>query len=85
MKKNIVMTIKRINKNIINEDFIKNENYNKFEKDFYYNKEVAIKDLSFIINILFTYFNKIKIILLLIIFLIITIYYFFYNNNSKLI
>jgi len=82
MKKNIFMTIKRVNKNINNDFFIKNEDYNKFEKDFYYNKEVIIKDLNYVLNLLLKYFNKIKIILLLI-FFIITIYYFFYNNNSK--
>lgn len=82
MKKNISMTIKRVNKNINNEIFIKNEDYNKFEKDFYYNREFIIKDLNYVLNILLKYFNKIKIILLLI-FFIITIYYFFYNNNSK--
>jgi len=82
MKKNISMTIKRVNKNINNEIFIKNEDYNKFEKDFYYNREVIIKDLNYLLNILLKYFNKIKIILLLI-FFIITIYYFFYNNNLK--
>ena len=82
MKKNIVITIKRVNKDINNEDFIKKEDYNKFDKDFYYNKEVIIKDLSYVLNILLKYFNKIKIILLLL-FFIITIYYFIYNNNSK--
>ena len=84
MKKNISMTIKRVNKNINNKIFIKNEDYNKFEKDFYYNREVIIKDLNYLLNILLKYFNKIKIILLLI-FFIITIYYFFYNNNLKYI
>lgn len=83
MKKNIVITIKRVNKNINNEDFIKKEDYNKFEKDFYYNKEVIIKDLSYLLNILLKYFNKIKIkiILLLLIFFIITFFYFFYSKS----
>ncbi len=56
MKKNIVITIKRVHKekdkDINNEDFIKKEDYNKFDKDFYYNKEVIIKDLSYILNII---------------------------------
>ena len=59
------MTIKKINKNIYNENFINEKFYDKIESDYYYDNTIIIKDLYYIFNIFINYFNKIKIIILL--------------------
>jgi hypothetical protein len=83
MKKNIIMTIKKIDsKNFINEDiFIKPEIYEDIKKEFDYNREVVIKDLNFILNIISKYIVKFKLLLIILILLIMLFFYIY--NLSK--
>lgn len=82
MKKNIEMIITRIDKNKLKneeDNFIKPENYETIKKEFNYNREVIIKDLNFILNIILKYIQKFK---LLIIFLILLVMFVFYIYKS---
>ncbi len=73
MKKNIVMTITRIDKNQLNnekDNFIKPEIYETIKKEFDYSNEVKIKDLNFILNIILVTIQKYKLLLIFLILLI---------------
>jgi len=80
MKKNIEMIITRINKKkLIDEDiFVKPEIYETIKKEFDYNREVVIKDLNFILNIISKYILKFKLLLII---LILLVMFFFYIYN----
>ena len=69
MKKNIKMIITKIDsKNLIDKDiFIKPEIYENIKKEFDYNREVVIKDLNFILNIISKYILKFKFLLIILI------------------
>ena len=83
MKKNIIMIIKKIDsKNLINEDiFIKPEIYEDIKKEFDYNRDVVIKDLNFILNIISKYIVKFKFLLIILILLVMLLIYIY--NLSK--
>ena len=82
MKKNIEMIITRIDKkNLINEDIIKTEIYEDIKKEFDYNRDVVIKDLNFILNIISKYIVKFKLLLIILILLIMLLFYIY--NLSK--
>jgi hypothetical protein len=83
MKKNIELIITRVDsKNSINEDiFIKPEVYEDIKKEFDYNREVVIKDLNFILNIISKYILKFKLLLIILILLIMLLFYIY--NLSK--
>ena len=82
MKKNIEMIITRIDKkNLINEDIIKTEIYEDIKKEFDYNRDVVIKDLNFILNIISKYIVKFKLLLIILILLIMLFFYIY--NLSK--
>jgi len=83
MKKNIKMIITKINsKNLIDKDiFIKPEIYETIKKEFDYNREVVIKDLNFILNIISKYILKFKFLLIILILLIMLFFYIY--NLSK--
>lgn len=77
------MIIKKIDsKNLINEDiFIKPEIYEDIKKEFDYNREVVIKDLNFILNIISKYIVKFKFLLIILILLVMLLIYIY--NLSK--
>jgi hypothetical protein len=83
MKKNIKMIITKIDsKNLIDKDiFIKPEIYETIKKEFDYNREVVIKDLNFILNIISKYILKFKFLLIILILLIMLFFYIY--NLSK--
>jgi hypothetical protein len=75
MKKNITMTITRINSDpsISKKDnFIKDEDkdYEFIKKEFVYNNEVIIKDLNFILNLFLNAIQKYKLIIIILILLV---------------
>ena len=74
------MIITRINKKkLIDEDiFVKPEIYETIKKEFDYNREVVIKDLNFILNIISKYILKFKLLLII---LILLVMFFFYIYN----
>lgn len=77
------MIITRIDsKNLIDKDiFIKPEIYDDIKKEFDYNREVVIKDLNFILNIISKYIVKFKLLLIILILLIMLFFYIY--NLSK--
>ena len=77
------MIITRVdNKNLIDKDiFIKPEVYETIKKEFDYNREVVIKDLNFILNIISKYIVKFKLLLIILILLIMLLFYIY--NLSK--
>ena len=77
------MIITKINsKNLIDNDiFIKPEIYETIKKEFDYNREVVIKDLNFILNIISKYILKFKFLLIILILLIMLFFYIY--NLSK--
>ena len=83
MKKNIEMIITRVDKkNLIDEDiFIKPEVYDDIKKEFHYNREVVIKDLNFILNIISKYIVKFKLLLIILILFLMLLFYIY--NLSK--
>ena len=69
-------------KNLIDKDiFIKPEIYETIKKEFDYNREVVIKDLNFILNIISKYILKFKFLLIILILLIMLFFYIY--NLSK--
>lgn len=64
-QKNIKIIINKINPdNLIKKKFIEIEDYSNFSKEFEYDQTIIIKDLNYLLLLIFNLINKYKIIII---------------------